>query len=157
MNPAAAFQLRRDAYGKLVLTLADGSELAGVVPVRAFPITAPDSGIAVISTDGRELLWLDRLEDASEDMAALLREELQSREFMPRILAIREVSSFATPSTWQVETDRGATSFTLKSEDDIRRLSGGALLISDNNGIQYLIRDRSALDSASLRILGRFM
>ena len=157
MNPAADFQLRRDPYGKLVLTLTDGSAHAGVVPVRAFPITSPDSGIAVISTDGRELLWLDRLEDASEDMAALLREELQSREFMPHIRAIREVSSFATPSTWQVETDRGATSFILKSEDDIRRLSGGALLISDNNGIQYLVRDRSALDSASLRILGRFM
>lgn len=157
MNPAADFKLRRDPYGKLVLTLADGSVHAGVVPVRAFPITAPDSGIAVISSDGRELVWLEHLEDATQEMAALLHEELQSREFMPHIHAIREVSSFATPSTWQVETDRGATSFTLKSEDDIRRLSGGALLISDNNGIQYLVRDRAALDHASLRILGRFM
>ena len=157
MQTATDFQLRRDPYGKLVLTLADGSVHAGVVPVRAFPITSPDAGIAVVSTDGRELLWLERLEDAAQEMASLLREELQSREFMPHIRAIRQVSSFATPSTWEVETDRGTTSFILKSEDDIRRLSGGALLISDNNGIQYLIRDRSSLDNASLRILGRFM
>lgn len=157
MPAAADFQLRRDPYGKLALTLADGTVHSGVVPVRAFPITAAESGIALVSSDGRELLWFDRPEDIPTEAAALLHEELNSREFMPLISAIREVSSFATPSTWQVDTDRGSTRFVLKSEDDIRRLSGGALLISDNHGVQYLIRDRLALDGTSRRLLGRFM
>ena len=76
---------------------------------------------------------------------------------MPEIKRILHVSSFATPSTWQVETDRGETAFTLKGEDDIRRLAAPALLISDSHGIQFLIRDRSALDSHSRKILDRFL
>jgi hypothetical protein len=69
--------------------------------------------------------------------------------------------SFATPSTWQVETDRGPTELILKSEDDIRRLRGTrypqGLLIADSNGIQFMIRDRSALDAHSQKILKRFL
>ena len=35
--------LRRDAFGRLVLTDAQGHEHAGVVAVRAFPIAAPSA------------------------------------------------------------------------------------------------------------------
>lgn len=76
---------------------------------------------------------------------------------MPEIRGILKISSFATPSTWTVTTDRGETSFILKGEDDIRRLAGPALLIADNHGIQFLIRDRNALDGYSRRVLDRFL
>jgi hypothetical protein len=83
--------------------------------------------------------------------------ELAAREFIPEIERICDVSSFATPSAWTVETDRGNTSFILKGEEDIRRLVPPSLLISDSHGVQYLIRDRSALDSHSRKILDRFL
>lgn len=153
----ADFRLERDGYGKLVLTEADGTQHQGITPVRAFPIAAPEEGIALVGHDGHELAWFDRLDTVPAEMATLIREELANREFMPEIQAIRDVSSFATPSSWTVETDRGTTSFILKSEDDIRRLQGSALLISDSNSIQFLIRDRLALDRHSQRLLGRFM
>jgi len=86
-----------------------------------------------------------------------LQEEMASREFMPEILKIRQVSSFATPSTWEVETSRGDTGFVLKGEEDIRRLGAGTLLIADSHGIQFLIRDIHALDPASRRLLDRFL
>jgi hypothetical protein len=76
---------------------------------------------------------------------------------MPEITRIVGVASFATPSTWQVETDRGAASFVLKGEEDIRRLTSPALLIADSHGIHFLIRDRYALDQQSRRILDRFL
>ena len=76
---------------------------------------------------------------------------------MPVIERIVEVSSFATPSTWTIVTDRGETRLTLKGEEDIRRLTPPALLIADSNGIQYLIRDRSALDAQSRKFLDRFL
>jgi hypothetical protein len=47
------FQLTRNAFGKLVLTTADGDVVEGVVPVRAFPIAAPGEGIALIGPDCR--------------------------------------------------------------------------------------------------------
>ena len=151
------FQLARNAFGRLVLTTADGVAHEGVVPVRAFPIAAPDEGIALVSSDGRELVWIAHFQDMPEAIKQVLQEEMASREFMPEILKIRQVSSFATPSTWQVETNRGDTGFVLKGEEDIRRLGAGTLLIADSHGIQFLIRDIHALDQASRRLLDRFL
>ncbi len=150
-------QLTRNAFGRLVLTTADGVVHEGVLPVRAFPIAAPDYGIALVSTDGRELVWIERLGDMPENLRALVQEEMAGREFMPEIHRLRQVSSFATPSTWQVETNRGETSFVLKGEEDIRRLGHTTLLIADSHGIQFLIRDIQALDQGSRRLLDRFL
>jgi hypothetical protein len=110
-----------------------------------------------VSSDGRELVWIANLHDVPEAIKQVLQEEMASREFMPEILKIRQVSSFATPSTWQVETSRGDTGFVLKGEEDIRRLGAGTLLIADSHGIQFLIRDIHALDPASRRLLDRFL
>jgi hypothetical protein len=88
---------------------------------------------------------------------ALVEEELASRDFIPEILQIRGVSSFATPSTWHARTDRGDTSFVLKGEEDIRRLGQTGLLIADSHGIHFRIRDIAAMDRASRRLLDRFL
>jgi len=153
----APFQLTRDPHGRLLLTAPDGSVHAGVQPVRAFPLAAPAEGIALMGTDGHELVWIDRLNDLPEATRSLVEAELASREFMPEIHRLRQVSTFATPSIWTVETDRGETRFILKGEEDIRRHGAAALLISDSHGVQYLIRDLSKLDKTSRRLLDRFM
>src|SRR5512135_1785469 len=114
---SADFRLTRNPAGQLVFTGANGEVHEGVVPVRAFPIAAPETGIALVSPDGHELAWLDRLEDLPMESKTLVEEELASREFMPEIRRLRQVSSFATPSTWEVETDRGEASFVLKGEE----------------------------------------
>jgi hypothetical protein len=157
MNKTMDFQLARNAFGRLVFTGADGEVHDGVVPVHAFPIAAPAEGVSLVTADGHELAWIDRLTDLPEESRALLEEELASREFMPEIRAIRRVSSFATPSAWRVETDRGPTTFILKGEDDIRRLAASTLLIADSNGIHFLIRDIQALDQSSRKLLDRFL
>ena len=153
----ATLQLIRDPHGRLQLTTADGVVHEGVVPVRAFPIAAPAEGIALVGTDGHELAWIDRLADLPDATRSLIEEELASREFVPEIRRLRHVSTFAIPSTWDVETDRGNTRFVLKGEEDIRRLGASTLLIGDSHGVQYLIRDLQSLDKASRRLLDRFM
>lgn len=153
----ADFGLSRDPFGRLVLRLADGTEHTGVVPVRAFPIGAPDEGLSLMSADGHELRWVDRVDALPAAERTLVEEDLASREFVPRIDAILAVSSFATPSTWTVETDRGRAELVLKAEEDIRRLSRGTLLIADRDGVHYLVRDVAALDRASRRLLDRFL
>ena len=153
----ATLQLIRDPHGRLQLTTADGVVHEGVVPVRAFPIAAPAEGIALVGTDGHELAWIDRLADLPNATRSLIEEELASREFVPEIRRLRHVSTFAIPSTWDVETDRGEARFILKGEEDIRRLGTATLLIGDSHGVQYLIRDLSSLDKTSRRLLDRFM
>ena len=151
------FNLTRNTFGKLVLTLADGTSHEGVVPVRAFPISEPDGGVGMMSADGRELVWLASLDGLPGPMRDLIKAELATREFMPEIRRIVGVSTYATPSVWTVQTDRGTTDLVLRGEEDIRRLTGSTLLISDSHGIHYLIRDLLALDKPSRKILDRFL
>lgn len=151
------FQLSRNAFGRLVFTGTDGVVREDIIPVRAFPITCPDRGIALVDQGGHELAWIDQLEDLADELRRLIEVDLAGREFIPEIKRIHDVSSFATPSVWRVETDRGTTSFILKGEESIRRLNPPALLISDRHGIHFLIRDRFALDRSSRRILDRFL
>jgi hypothetical protein len=149
--------LHRDAQGALQLTSADGHVLDGVTPVRAFPLAAPDEGVSLVGADGHELAWIERLSALDADTQALIAEALAPREFMPRILRIAAVSTFATPSTWTVDTDRGTTQLVLKAEEDIRRLGQGRLLILDSRGIQFIVPDQFALDRGSRRLLNRFL
>ena len=151
------FALSRDAFGRLVVRLADGTTHVGAVAARAFPISAPDEGVSLVDTDGHELVWIARPADLPEATRALLAEELASRKFMPEIRGIRSVSGFITPCTWEVTTDRGETRFVLPSEDAIRRLSRSTLLIGDTHGIHYLVRDIASLDRASRKLLDRFL
>ena len=76
---------------------------------------------------------------------------------MPEIDRILDVSSFATPCTWSVVTDRGETDFVLKDEGDIRRIGEASLLVADNHGIHYLVRDMFTIDKHSRKILDRFL
>lgn len=157
MTTTADFQLQRDAFGRLTLIDSEGIAHAGVTTVRAFPISSPEDGIAIVDPYGHELAWIDRVDDLPADLRALVEGELASREFMPIIDRIVNVSSFATPSTWKVVTNHGDTQFVLKGEEDIRRLGLQGLLIADSHGIHFLIRDRYALDAHSRKILDRFL
>ncbi|WP_260602439.1 DUF1854 domain-containing protein [Variovorax sp. MHTC-1] len=150
-------QLERDGFGRLVLVDAEGVRHAGVVPVRAFPLSAPGDGLSLVGSDGRELLWIDRVDDLPEEVRTLLAQELAARDFAPTLRKLHKVSSFGVPSTWQVSTDRGETSFVLKAEEDIRRLEGGALLIASAHGVQFRIPDVTALDRGSRKLLERFL
>ena len=154
---SASFKLERDAFGHLVLIEAEGVRHVGVVPVRAFPLSAPDEGLSLVGSQGRELLWIDRLDDLPEPVRTLLAEDLAARDFAPRLLKLHKVSSFGVPSTWSVSTDRGDAQFVLKAEEDIRRLEGGALLIASAHGVQFRIPDVKALDRASRKLLERFL
>lgn len=151
------FTLQRTPFGRLLLIDADGTRHEGVVPVRAFPITSPQSGLSLVSSDGHELFWLDTLDNLPPDQRALIQEELAQREFIPVIQRLTHVSSFSTPSDWDIETDRGTVRITLRSEDDIRRLSDHTLLISSSNGVQYLIQNQATLDRHSHKLLSRFL
>ena len=153
----SGFQLHRNPFGRLVFTGPDGRQHEDVVPARSFPVTAPRDGVALLGSDGHELAWIPRLDDLPADTLQLVEEELAAGEFMPEILRVRSVSGYATPCTWQVDTDRGETSLVLKAEEDIRRLAAPTLLIIDSRGIQFLVRDPRRLDAASRRILERFL
>lgn len=149
--------LERNARGRWVWTDAQGVGHAQVVVVRAYPVTAPEQGVGIMDSEGHELAWFDRLDQVQQPLQDRLREAIAEREFLPEIRRLLAVSSLVTPSVWTVETDRGQARFMLKGEEDIRRLTGSTLIVSDIDGVQYLIRDPLALDKHSRKLLDRFM
>jgi hypothetical protein len=150
------FQFDINASGQWELEL-NGERHVGVVAVRAFPVAAPDEAVSIVDDHGHELVWIAQLVDLSEALLSRMRQALNEREFMPLIQKLHGVSSFATPSTWDIETDRGPTQLVLKGEEDIRRLSASVLLVTDTQGVQYLIRDLHLMDRHSRKLLDRFL
>ena len=152
----SANHLHRDSLGRLVFVDATGTPHIGVHPVRAFPITAASAGVGIMNQSGKEVYWYPNVADIPEAEFALIEEDLAAREFIPIIQKITKVSTYATPSIWDIETDRGSTRIRLKGEEDIRRIAGNTLLIADSNGLQFLIQDSTQLDKISKKFLDRF-
>ncbi len=150
-------QLERNPLGRWAWTDAHGTRHEPVLVVRAYPVTAPEQGVGIMDMEGHELAWFDRLDQVTAPLQDRLREAVAEREFLPEIQRLQAVSSLVTPSFWTVQTNRGQARFLLKGEEDIRRLTGKTLIVSDVDGVQYLIRDPMALDRHSRKLLDRFM
>jgi hypothetical protein len=140
---SSKFTLCLDSFHRLVAHFADGTDAVGVIPVCAFPLSAPDEGFALLDDTGHELVWIDSLSALAPNDQALFMKELAEREFMPEIIQVTDVSTYNLPSIWAVETDRGPCTLTLKALDSF--------------GINYRIRDLTALDKKSRRILDHFL
>ena len=152
----AAFELSLSDQGHWQLRLHQELHQP-VVVVRAFPIGAPDEAVSILDADGHELLWLAEPLTLPDQQKKAVFAALQAREFMPEIQRVDSVSSFLTPSTWTVQTHRGVTQFVLRGEEDIRRISAKTLIVADEHGVQFLIRNLPALDRHSRKLLDRFL
>ena len=151
------FEMRVDAHGRMELILSEDRRYVGVSAVRAFPISAPQRSVSIVDAEGYERLYIESLAELDPSVRSIIESDLGAREFVPEIQRIVSVSRYAAPCTFTVDTDRGTTSFSLQGEEFIRRMTPKTLLIADRSGIQYLVRDLTALDRHSRRILDRFL
>ena len=143
------FRLSRDEWNHLKLTDTAGHDYLDVAVVPLFPISASKQWVSIVSAEGVELACLDSIQGLSANNLALLEEELSLREFVPVIEKVIRVSGITEPCEWFVETNHGNTSFVLKSEEDVRRISAKVVNITDANGIRYRVEDMKKLDKRS--------
>lgn len=153
----ASLGLEHDPWGRLVLIDAQGIRHVGVEPVRAFPISDPEHFISLCDSQGHELVCVEDLAKLPSATRRVLEEDLARREFVPVIERIVHVSAGTDPSQWEVQTDRGPTTFLLRSEDDVRRLGAASALVIDSHGLRYLVPDTRTMDAASRRVLERYL
>jgi hypothetical protein len=157
-KPASrGFTLQRDEWNRLVLVDAEGRRHVGVEPVRCFPVSCAEQWISICDPGGHEIACIEGAEGLPPPVRQLLEEELARHEFVPVIERILRVSNEADYSQWQIETDRGPTTFHTGSDDAVRRLDDRRVMIVDAAGIRYLIPDIDALDRPSRLILERFV
>lgn len=156
-SPSGIERLEYDAWGHLVLMMSDGRSFAGVVPVRAFPWTAPVGPLSFIDGHGKEVAYCERSDSLPPAVRMTLASELERREFIPRIERILEAPATVPPCRWKVLTDRGVTSIDIDSDEEIRQIPDHGLVIVDTHGLRFVIRDVRQLDAASRRTLRRFV
>lgn len=148
------WRLERAAHGRLDFIDATGQRHVDVEVLRAFPVSAPDGPVAIVSDDGAELAWIDQLAALDPSFQTLLERELSQREFLPVIDQIESVSD-GEPTEWTVVTDRGPRRFTVAHVDDIVYAADGGAFITDTVGVRYRIPRVSRLDARSRRLLDR--
>jgi len=151
------FGLTHDAFGRLVLLDADGVRHIGVEPVRGFPLTEPGRFVSIVDSHGSEIAYVDRLDQLPMPTRQTLERELKLREFVPLIQRIMAICGDGSAGDWDVETDHGITRFSLEDEEDIRRMGPHQVLITDNSGVRFLIADTRTLDSASRKLLEKYL
>lgn len=153
VHAAAGWTLERRPDGGLDFIAADGVRHPDADIRRAFPLSAPEAGLAVVSEKGVELAWVESLATAEPAVRLFLAAELARREFVPVIERIESISE-ARPAEWSVITDRGPHRFGVAHPDDVARRPEGTF-VTDTDGIRYRLVPEAALDDRSRRILER--
>jgi hypothetical protein len=155
----AKFSLSDGGLLSLTLTGEEGVEsFERVVAVRSFPITEPDSFIAIREPDtknkerGAEIGLIYAMSDFDEETQSLLRAELELRYFTPEITKIRSLKEKLGYIYCDAETSAGKFSFEFRNpHSNVRILEDKRVMISDIDGNCFVIRDPSKLDRASYK------
>ena len=143
------FRLSLDAWKHLQLADSTGRIYPNVNVIPLFPVTSPHEGISILSEDQDELLCIGTISELPAEYRDLLQSELSLREFVPVIQRVLSVSGKTEPCEWGVDTNHGRTTFVLKSEEDVHRISTQTVNILDANGMRYRVENLNALDRKS--------
>ncbi len=133
-------------------------EFERVVAVRSFPISDPDSFIAIREPDtknkerGAEIGLIYHISDFDAETQALLHSELDLRYFTPEITKIRAVKEKLGYIYCDADTSAGKFSFVLRNpSSNVRTLEDKRVLITDIDGNCFVIRDPQKLDKGSYK------
>ncbi len=121
---------------------------------RAFPFDVPDSYISVFDADGIEIGMVEELSELEPDQSVLLRAELDVVYYMPHVRRIGGIANKRGMQLWRLDTDAGEIEISVRdATSSLIKTSGGGVIILDQSGNRYEIKDIAALDSASRRRL----
>jgi ATP-binding cassette subfamily B protein len=123
---------------------------------RCFPLTQPDGFICLLDEFGRERAMIETLDSLDPNARSALMASLSMSEFLPLVMRIECVVHHPTYSEWQVVTDRGPRRFIVEQEDHIRLLEDGRHVITDAQGMRYLVPLPKSLDRSSRHWLARY-
>lgn len=135
--------------GVLVLECSDGTRYENVSMLQAYPLTAPETSVFFCDSEGNELGHIDTILDLDTDSASIAQDALRAAYFVTTIHAIKNVEARHGVTTWTVETSRGPRVIHVKDRNDIRKIPGGKIVITDVHGMKYQIDNVRTLDIKS--------
>lgn len=155
---AKNIRLERDErLGSVFMTYGDEQNRVGVISM-AFPLSNPKHWLLVRDEEGEEIGIIDdfrRLDSQSKNIA---RAELEKSYFLPDITDVNHIKEEMNVVTWEVETNRGARTFMVRSvRQNIRRIAGFGILIKDVDGNRYRIRDYRELPPEAQQMVEEYI
>ncbi len=131
-----------------------------IVPVRAFPISSPDTFISIREPDtrmggrGAEIGMIEALASFPADVANLIADELGRRYFTPAIQKIHSFKEKFGYCYWDVTTISGRVEFIMSNPTgSIRTLEDGRVFMYDIDGNCFTIEDPKRLDKHSYKAI----
>ncbi len=108
---------------------ASRTDVAWTSPCRSFgcsPSPSRTDRYRWSGDDGKELWLIDSLANLPPAQAEFVRDEIATREFVSVVRRVTRASSTTLPARWDIETDRGTVTATLRDEDAFRNCRGGS-------------------------------
>ncbi len=119
---------------------------------RSFPYEHHYSFISVLDHDNVEIGLISDISDFDDDVADLLRRELDRKYYAPVITKILSVKERYGYSYWEVLSGDRHLSFTIRDTfRSIIKVSPEHIFITDNDSNRYEITDVEALDRKSYK------
>jgi hypothetical protein len=157
LDPALVWA-RVDDRGRLEVRLADGRVHSNVRVTLAFPVSRPKQFIYLLDEEGQELGLITDIRRMERETRDLLLDQADQSYFMPRITRILHVDENMGIGRWEVETDRGDSSFEVVSRSESHWYVGrNKVVVRDADGNRYLIEDITTLDIRSRHMLDLYL
>lgn len=147
----ASFYEKGDFLG--LKTVLNGEETDhGIVKLRRlFPFEELWNDITVMNSASEEIGVIASVSLFTES-EAMIKNELERVYFTPKIRKIYAMKDKYGFSTWEVETDIGRITFSVKDTfRSIVSLGGNRAIITDVDGTRYEIEDARELDKSSYK------
>ena len=155
-NPV--FKLFYQPEGRLRLETEDRCYLE-VRPSWSAPVSQPGKFLSLLDGKDNEIMLLpDGLEGLDKEARKILENEVQKRYLIAQVLKILHAHSEFGSTYWTVETDRGKREFVTQSLQENAQWHGpNHLVLVDVDGNSFEIRDTTALDPDSQRLLQKMV
>ena len=145
---------------RLGLKKTDKKGVGELVPVQicsCFPWSDPLRFLSVRDDKGNELAFIEDVESLAPEVRGLVKSDLNSRNFIPRIIHIDSIRQDKELFLWKVMTSSGFRAFLTKRHDSPRTLQNGKVLIKDVANDLYLIDDPKKLGAKSYKLLWMYL
>ena len=117
---------------------------------RLMPLSNPNSYISLAADEDTEIGILVNPSELTPESLKILQEELDKRYFTPIIQKIYRVKEHFGIHEWEVETERGRVTFSVRGlNQNIKQVPPARLFITDVRGNRYDIPDYRELDAQS--------
>ena len=147
---ASELTFTRSEVGTTRLEIRNEACHLRVVVRRLMPLSKPDSYISLAADEDTEIGILVNPAELAQESLEILQEELDKRYFTPTIQKIYRVKEQFGIHEWEVETERGRVTFSVRGlNQNIKQVPPARLFVTDVRGNRYDIPDYRELDAES--------